>query len=130
MVIDPSILFFQSLSQLFSSKKNATTLEHIVDGKAGLAAAREGHFDLIIVDVMLPRLNGFKLCQLLKFDENFLHIPVILLSESQPNTSDTILDDTGANLLIKKPHAPTPTFITELDTHIHHILFDKPKTRL
>ena len=50
------------------------------DGEAGLAAARQHTPDLVLSDVMMPKLDGYALCQKLKADERLRHVPVVLLT--------------------------------------------------
>jgi DNA-binding response OmpR family regulator len=50
------------------------------DGVEGLALAKEQAPDLIILDVMLPKLDGFSVCRILKFDESYKELPIILFS--------------------------------------------------
>ncbi len=50
------------------------------DGEEGLKKARETMPELVVLDVMLPKMDGFSVCRLLKFDEKFSRIPVILLT--------------------------------------------------
>ncbi len=49
-------------------------------GKEGLAAARSQKPDLIILDLMLPDMDGWRVCQALKKDEALRNVPVIMLS--------------------------------------------------
>ena len=50
------------------------------DGEEALQMAREGKPDLIIMDLMMPKMTGYEACQMLKFDEACKHIPIIVLS--------------------------------------------------
>jgi DNA-binding response OmpR family regulator len=59
--------------------------------------------DLIILDIMLPGIDGFKLCRMLKFDEKFKNIPVILFSARTQETDKEIGKTVGADLYITKP---------------------------
>lgn len=49
------------------------------DGQDGLSKARLGHPDVIILDLMMPRMNGFEVCAALKRDPQCRQIPVIIL---------------------------------------------------
>ena len=50
------------------------------DGEEGFKKAREEKPDLILLDVMLPKLDGYNICRMLKFDEKFKNIPIIMLT--------------------------------------------------
>ena len=50
------------------------------DGQAGLEKARLEVPDLIILDLMLPKMDGYRVCRMLKFDERFKAIPIIILT--------------------------------------------------
>ena len=47
------------------------------DGEQGLALARQHVPDLIVLDLMLPRMDGYKVCRALKFDERYRRIPIV-----------------------------------------------------
>ena len=49
------------------------------DGEEGLKLAKEEAPDLIILDVMMPKINGYKICRLLKFDTKYKEIPIKFL---------------------------------------------------
>lgn len=60
------------------------------DGMAGLAMARQQKPDLIMLDVMMPKMDGYKVTRLLKFDENYSKIPIIMLTaRSQVSDKET-----------------------------------------
>ena len=60
------------------------------NGEDGLNKARAENPDLIILDLMLPKLDGYKVCRLLKFDERYKHIPILMLT-AKTQEKDKIL---------------------------------------
>src|SRR4030067_2825082 len=50
------------------------------DGKEALEKAREENPDLIVLEFMLPKIDGYKVCRMLKFDEKYKKIPVVMLT--------------------------------------------------
>lgn len=73
------------------------------DGQEALEKARGENPDLILLDIMLPRLDGYKVARMLKFDENFSHIPIIMLTAKiQERDRQTGLE-MGANDYVTKP---------------------------
>lgn len=73
------------------------------DGEEALTMARRESPDLIILDIMLPKINGFKVCRLLKFDEKYQKIPVIMLTARTEEGDKTLGKETGANEYLTKP---------------------------
>ena len=51
-----------------------------VDGQEGWEKATTQHPDLIVLDLMLPKLNGYEVCSRLKQDERHRHIPIVIFS--------------------------------------------------
>jgi len=77
-----------------------------VDGQEGLNLARRETPDLIILDVMLPKINGYKVCRFLKFDAKYKNIPIFLLTaRGKPEDIETG-KATGADEYIVKPYDP------------------------
>ena len=53
------------------------------DGLDGMVQVRKNVPDLIILDIMMPEINGYDVCSNLKFDERFKHIPIIVLTSRE-----------------------------------------------
>jgi len=73
------------------------------DGQEGLAKARKENPDLIILDIMLPKLDGYKVCRMLKFDDQYKHIPIILFSARTQDSDLEIGKQQGADAYVTKP---------------------------
>ena len=59
--------------------------------------------DFIVSEVLLPSLNGFRLSRLLKFDERFKEINLILMTNNDPEFSNDLFKACKADSIIKKP---------------------------
>jgi two-component system alkaline phosphatase synthesis response regulator PhoP len=76
------------------------------DGVEALDKVKSEMPDLIILDVNMPKLDGFRVCRLLKFDRNFRHIPVIMLTARDEEENIKTGIRTGADLYLTKPIEP------------------------
>jgi signal transduction histidine kinase/DNA-binding NarL/FixJ family response regulator len=87
------------------------------DGEEGLQKAFERIPDLIVLDVMMPKLDGFQVCKRLKADSRTSHIPVVMLT-AKATTKDKISGlEIGADAYITKPFEPD-----ELEARIRNLL--------
>jgi DNA-binding response OmpR family regulator len=73
------------------------------NGEEGLNIARQEKPDLILLDLMLPKLDGYKVCRLLKFDERYKYIPILMLTARTQEKDKILGKETGANEYITKP---------------------------
>lgn len=73
------------------------------NGEDGLNQARKEKPDLIILDLMLPKLDGYKVCRLLKFDERYKDIPILMLTAKTQEKDKILGKETGADEYITKP---------------------------
>ncbi|TMQ54280.1 MAG: response regulator [Candidatus Eisenbacteria bacterium] len=91
------------------------------DGQEGLKKARELKPDIILLDLMLPKLDGYKVCRLLKFDERYKNIPIIILSARTQEGDQLLAMEMGANRFITKPYD-----FAEVLSHIETLLKSVP----
>ncbi len=73
------------------------------NGEEGLRLAKEIIPDLIILDVMMPKINGYKISRLLKFDNKYKNIPILMLTARSQESDKLIGEETGADEYITKP---------------------------
>ncbi|TSA57014.1 MAG: response regulator [Planctomycetaceae bacterium] len=73
------------------------------DGEEALAKAKKEMPDLIILDIMLPKINGYKVARLLSFDETYKHIPIIMLTARAQEKDIKLGEETGADEYVTKP---------------------------
>lgn len=85
------------------------------DGEAALALLETAVPDVILLDMSLPGIDGAELCRVLKADERFRSIPIILFTAS--GRRDELLARTGADDVIGKPYEP----VEMLETINRHI---------
>jgi len=76
------------------------------DGVAGLAAAKKEKPDIIILDLMLPKMDGYKVCGLLKADTRYRKIPIIMFTAKAQDTDMALGREVGAEAYITKPFEP------------------------
>ena len=74
------------------------------NGVAGVALAKQLKPDLILLDLMLPKLSGFEVCKLLKTDDATWRIPVVIMSTLTDEESRTRATESGADYFIPKPY--------------------------
>ena len=74
-----------------------------MDGEEGLKLAREISPDLIILDVMMPKINGYKISRLLKYDNKYKDIPILMITARSQAEDKLIGEETGVDEYITKP---------------------------
>ena len=73
------------------------------NGEDGLKLAKEIVPDLIILDVMMPKINGYKISRLLKYDNKYKNIPILMVTARSQEEDKLIGEETGADEYITKP---------------------------
>lgn len=73
------------------------------DGLDALNKARSEDPDMILLDIMLPKLQGYQVCRLLKFDDQYSHIPIIMITGKAGDENRALGLKTGADEYVTKP---------------------------
>ncbi|MCZ6821030.1 MAG: response regulator [Calditrichaeota bacterium] len=100
LIIEDDISIVKLLSHRL--KKLGYDVMYANNGYQGLRLAQTQRPDLIILDVLLPKMNGFKVCRLLKFDEKFQNIPVIMLTSRETESHMEMGRASGADEYVLK----------------------------
>jgi DNA-binding response OmpR family regulator len=99
LIVEDNLAMLRGLEDNFQLK--GYHVRTATDGEKGLNAALAEQPDLIILDIMLPKINGYEVCSLIR--ERNLHMPIIMLT-AKTEESDQILGlDIGADDYITKP---------------------------
>jgi DNA-binding response OmpR family regulator len=101
LVIDDEILL--QMGVVIRLKAAGFEVLTAADGMAGLEMARKEEPDLILLDLMLPKIDGYKVCRMLKFDAKHKNIPIIMLTARAQDVDKSMGEEAGANAYITKP---------------------------
>jgi two-component system, OmpR family, alkaline phosphatase synthesis response regulator PhoP len=104
LVVDDEIYIVHILD--FSLGMEGYEVITALDGEQALEKARADKPDLIVLDIMMPKLDGYETCKILKAEPETKDIPVILLSAKGRNVDQKIGFEVGADDYITKPFSP------------------------
>lgn len=104
LVVDDEIYIVHILD--FSLGMEGYEVVTALDGEQALQKAQETKPDLIVLDIMMPKMDGYETCKALKANPDTKDIPVILLSAKGRNVDQQTGFDVGAEDYITKPFSP------------------------
>jgi len=90
----------------FRLEANGYTVTASYDGQEGLEKAKTEKPDLIILDLMLPKMDGYKVCASLKGDAGYSRIPIIIFTARAQREDMKMAKEAGADAYITKPFEP------------------------
>ena len=101
LVVDDEKLIVKGIR--FSLEQDGMEVDCAYDGEEALSMAKEKEYDMILLDLMLPKLDGLSVCQQIR---EFSNAPIILLT-AKSETEDKVLGlNVGADDYITKPFVP------------------------
>ena len=99
LVVEDEVRLAQALQRGLRAEGFSVDLAH--DGIDGLHLAREGGYDAVVLDVMLPGLTGYRVCEALRAEQNW--VPVLMLSAKDGEYDEADGLDLGADDYLTKP---------------------------
>jgi len=101
LVVDDSPTICKLVSAILARHDYDTALA--ADGQAGLERLRQGGVDLVLLDFVMPRMNGYQFCREMRADDALRHLPVVLMSAKGDKIRGQFVQQTGAIDAITKP---------------------------
>jgi DNA-binding response OmpR family regulator len=101
LLIDDDVRLFELLAGYLED--NDVHVEHAASGTAGLAALRSGAFDAVLLDVMMPGIDGLETLRRIRRDDS---IPILMLTARGDESDRVVGLELGADDYVPKPFAP------------------------
>jgi DNA-binding response OmpR family regulator len=101
LIIDDDTRLYELLAKYLEANGVAAT--HALDGRRGLAALESGMFDAVMLDVMMPGLDGLEVCRRIREKSR---VPVIMLTAKGDETDRVVGLELGADDYVAKPFSP------------------------
>ena len=98
LVVDDEKLIVKGIR--FSLEQDGMEVECAYDGEAALRLASENEYDLILLDIMLPKMDGFEVCQHIR---EFSSVPIVMLTAKGDDMDKILGLEYGADDYITKP---------------------------
>jgi len=86
--------------------KSGYRVTSVINGEDALSAARTQKPDVIVLDLMLPGIDGFEVCKILKNDADLSHVPIIMLTAKGEDADQVTGLELGADDYVTKPFSP------------------------
>ncbi|MER5421195.1 response regulator transcription factor [Streptosporangium roseum] len=99
LVVEDERRMAAALQRGLQAEGFAVDLAH--DGEDGLHLARQGDYDVVVLDIMLPRLSGYNVCKQLRAEENWVPILMLSAKDGEYDMADGL--DLGADDYLTKP---------------------------
>lgn len=108
LVVDDDEMVLLALEELFGSKGYET--HAVPGGLEALDALGKGVFDLVILDIIMPGMDGYELCRKIRQEERWQKLPVIMLTAMSGEEDRKRGEEAGADLFLPKPISPRELF--------------------
>ena len=104
LVVDDDDLVLIAIQELLTPLGFSVT--SLASGQEALDAVSRDHFDLVILDISMPEISGFEVCQRVRQMESYAETPVLMLTARSGEEDKQRGMEVGANLYLPKPISP------------------------
>ena len=101
LIIENDEAILKNLSERFNKRDMLVITAK--DGYEGYTRACKESPNIIIAEILLPSMNGFRISRLLKYDERYMNITIVLLTSNNLDTVQEMYKASGADQILKKP---------------------------
>lgn len=101
LIVDDEVDLLELIE--YNLKKAGYNVLKAENGPDGLRLARKHHPDLILLDIMMPRMTGFEVCKQIREDAELNHVPVLFLTARSDEETEVHGLDVGADDFLPKP---------------------------
>jgi len=108
----------------YNLRKEGFSVDSAADGEEALSKIRKKNYDLLVLDLMLPGLQGMELCRILRNDPGTARLPIIMLTAKGEEVDKVIGLEMGADDYMTKPFSPR-----ELVARVKAVLRRAPQER-
>ncbi|NCB07188.1 MAG: response regulator, partial [Bacteroidia bacterium] len=104
LAIDDSVINLELLFQIIKLHYPDYKFIQATSGQSGIELAIQEQPEIILLDIIMPNLNGYEVCQYLKSEKTTQHIPIIMISALGQNSEERTKGlNAGADAFISKP---------------------------
>jgi len=104
LIVDDDEMVRIALSELL--KPEGYEIDSVGSSKEALNKINEKKYDLLMLDIIMPEMDGFGLCRKIREKEDYTEIPIIFLTAKSREEDRVMGIDAGANLFLSKPISP------------------------
>jgi DNA-binding response OmpR family regulator len=104
LLIDDDELILMSVESLIETE--GFTVDTAISGAEALEKAKSEHFDVFLLDIIMPGMSGFKVCEALRAMEEYAQVPIVMLTAKSSEADRKKGMDVGVTRFLPKPIDP------------------------
>ena len=104
LIVDDDEMVLMAVNELL--KQEGYDVHTASGGVEALKKIDEGDYELLMLDIIMPEMDGFELCKKIRENENYRETPIVFLTAKSQEEDKAKGLEAGANLFLSKPMSP------------------------